>query len=155
MSFDWPILARRELIGLLAGMWAIIFPVVTLLLVFSLTRAHFTAKREGLFEGIPSPWKSITSGHELRALFWQIDLPGLLLLAATLALILLPFTLAGGEKTTWQTARVIATIVIGFVVALPAFVVWEWKFARHPLVPFKLLRQRTILAGLSIAAMLK
>lgn len=49
----------------------------------------------------------------------------------------------------------IATLVVGFVVALPGFVIWEWKFAKHPLVPFKLLKQRTILAGLVIAAMLK
>lgn len=136
------------------GMWAIMFPIVTLPLLFCLIRAHYAAKKQGLLEGIPGPLSAVT-GSQLTALFWQTDVVGLLLLAATLALILLPFTLAGGEKTTWQTARVIATLVVGVVVALPGFIVWEWKFAKHPLFPFKLLRQRTILAGLGIAVMLK
>lgn len=45
-------------------------------------------------------------------------------------------------------------LVIGFVVALPAFIYWEKKIARHPLVPFHLLKERTILAGLTMAVML-
>lgn len=45
-------------------------------------------------------------------------------------------------------------LVIGFVVALPSFLIWEKKFAKHPLIPFHLLKERTILAGLTMAVML-
>lgn len=57
-------------------------------------------------------------------------------------------------SSQWKTAKVIAMLVIGFVVALPSFILWEWKYARHPLVPFYLLKQRTVLAGLVIASFL-
>lgn len=77
-------------------MWAIIFPVATTPLFFSLIVAERQAKRQGLLQGIPSPFKSFVSKQAMGELFWQIDLIGLLLLAASLALILVPLTLAGG-----------------------------------------------------------
>ncbi len=74
-------------------MWAIIFPVCALPLFFSLLNAEWRARKKGLFQGIPSPYKSFTNKKLMIDLFWQIDLIGLLLLAASMALILLPFTL--------------------------------------------------------------
>ena len=74
-------------------MWAIIFPVCTVPLFLTLLSAERRAKKRGLLEGIPSAWRSLTSKKIMNELFWQIDLPGLILLAATLALILLPLTL--------------------------------------------------------------
>jgi hypothetical protein len=38
-------------------------------------------------------------------------------------------------------------MVIGGVVTLPIFVFWELKKATHPVIPWRLLRNRTILAG--------
>lgn len=136
-------------------MWAIIFPACTLPLLLCLIYADHKASKQGLFEGIPSAYKSLMNRHQMVQLFWQTDLLGLLFLAATLALILLPFTLAGGEQSTWQEARTLAPLVVGVVVALPSFVLWELYVARHPLVPFALLRERTILAGMVMAVMLK
>lgn len=74
-------------------MWAIIFPVCTIPLFFSLLHAERRAKKQGLLEGIPSPYKAFGNKQQMVELFWQIDLVGLLLLAATMTLILLPFTL--------------------------------------------------------------
>jgi SIT family siderophore-iron:H+ symporter-like MFS transporter len=58
---------------------------------------------------------------------------------------------AGGEQTQWHRPHIIATLVVGGAVALPGFVFWEWKLARHPLIPFHLLKNRTIIAGLAVA----
>lgn len=91
----------------------------------------------------------------MTELFWQIDLIGLILLCAALALILLPFTLAGGVTRDWKQPHVLATLLVGFLVALPAFVVWETKAARYPLLPVKLFRDRTLLAGFCIGGVLK
>ena len=135
-------------------MWAIIFPVLCIPLLYCLVHAEIRASRAGLLDSIPSPFKSLTKSSLWIDFFWQIDLIGLLLLAATFALILLPFTLAGGVGSLWGTARIITPLVVGFVVALPAFVIWELKFARHPVVPFRLLKDRQILAGLTIACLL-
>ena len=74
-------------------MWAILMPAASIPLFLSLWDAERRAKKKGLLNGIPSPWKSFGNKQLLRDLFWQIDAVGLFLLAATLALILLPLTL--------------------------------------------------------------
>ncbi|ODO10341.1 hypothetical protein I350_00936 [Cryptococcus amylolentus CBS 6273] len=136
------------------GMWAIIFPVTILPLLFSLIAAEWRAKRKGFLRNIPSPFRTLMKPQTWSDIFWQIDILGLFLLAAVLALILLPFTLAGGTSNLWRTARVIAPLVVGFVVALPAFVLWELKGARHPLLPFDILKDRQVICALLIAMLL-
>jgi SIT family siderophore-iron:H+ symporter-like MFS transporter len=75
-------------------MWAIIFPACCIPLFFVLFSAELRAKRQGLLNDVPSPVRMIFKDSSvLKDLFWQTDLVGLILLAATLALILLPFTL--------------------------------------------------------------
>ena len=69
------------------------------------------------------------------SLFWQLDVVGVVLLIAVFALILVPLTIAGGVKTEWKTAHVIAPLVVG-VLCIPVFILWE-KNCRHPMVPFK------------------
>lgn len=86
--------------------------------------------------------------------FWQIDLIGLLLIAAVFAFILVPLTLAGGDGNQWATPNIITPLVIGVVVAIPAFVLWELKMARHPVMPFRILRDRQVIAALSVAMLL-
>ena len=135
-------------------MWCIIFPIVSIPLFISLVSAEVRAKRAGLLVGIPSPFRSLGRGDLWIDFFWQIDVIGLILIAGAFITILLPFTLAGGAGTLWGTAKVIAPLVVGFVVLLPAFVVWELKFAKHPAVPFRLMKDRQILAGLAIACLL-
>lgn len=68
------------------------------------------------------------------------------------ALILVPFTLAGGVSSTWGTAHIIAPLVIG-ICLIPCFVVFE-RWAPHPLVPFHLLINRGVWGALGIAWML-
>ncbi|OCF41266.1 MFS transporter, SIT family, siderophore-iron:H+ symporter [Kwoniella heveanensis CBS 569] len=136
------------------GMWAIIFPATTVPLLGSLLHAQWRASKRGLLANVPSPVRTLGQPSLWVELFWQIDIVGLILLAATFALILLPFTLAGGVGEVWKAARVIAPLVVGFVVALPAFIIWETKFAKHPAVPFRLLNNRMILAPLCIAMLL-
>ena len=44
---------------------------------------------------------------------------------------------AGGYQAPWSSAYVLSTILIGtFLIA--AFVLWEWKFAKFPMIPGKL-----------------
>lgn len=136
------------------GMFAIIFPVIGLLLCYSLISAEVRANRAGMLAGIPSPFKALRSGHLWKDFFWQIDLVGLLLIAAIFAFILVPLTLAGGDGNQWATANIIAPLVIGVVVCIPAFILWEIKFARHPVMPFRILKDRQVIAALSVALLL-
>ncbi|WVW81023.1 hypothetical protein I302_103014 [Kwoniella bestiolae CBS 10118] len=137
------------------GMWAIIFPAMAIPLLGSLVEAEWRARRKGLLDEIPSPLKTLAQPSLWVEIFWQVDIVGLILLAATFALILVPFTLAGGTSGIWKAAHIIAPLVIGFVVALPAFIIWETKFAKHPAVPFRLFKDtRMVLAPICIAMLL-
>jgi len=75
-----------------------------------------------------------------------MDLIGLILVAASLALILLPFTLAPLADGKWNNPSMIAMIVIGFVI-FPGFCFWDAKYAKYPIVPYKFLKNPTILAS--------
>jgi MFS transporter, SIT family, siderophore-iron:H+ symporter len=87
------------------------------------------------------------------ALFWQLDVVGILFVIAMFALILVPLTLAGGFESKWNEAHIIAPLVVGFL-CIPGFVVWEHRFARHPITPFYLMKDRGIWAALGIATLL-
>lgn len=136
------------------GMFAIIFPVLTIPLFVSLWTAGLRAKKQGLLAGVPSPAKSIFVVSLWKDIFWQLDLVGLILVAGAFIMILLPFTLYGGVGSSWASASAIAPVVVGVVVVLPLFVVWDMKFARHPAVPFRLLKDRQVLACLGVACLL-
>lgn len=83
----------------------------------------------------------------LGQLFWQLDIPGVILLIASLALVLTPLTIAGGESLKWRTAHVIVPIVIGFC-CIPIFIIWQLR-APHPLIPFRFLKDRSVWGALA------
>lgn len=132
------------------GMWCIILPVCAIPIALSVLYARRKAQKEGKL----SPKPAFASQSPIEAfieLTWQLDIIGMILLAAMLSLILLPLTLAGGVKETWKSAHIIVMLVIGFVVCIPAFFIWEIKFAKYPAVPFSQFTNRTILASMIIA----
>lgn len=61
----------------------------------------------------------------------ECDAVGLVLIATALSLILLPLGLAKASSRGWQTPSMIVMIVLGVVVFLPAFIVWEIVFAER------------------------
>lgn len=80
--------------------------------------------------------------------FLQLDPVGLVLLAAGLSLILIPISLASSNTRTWKSAHTIAELVVGGV-CLIALAVWETKWARWPILPVALLKNRTVIFGLA------
>lgn len=116
-------------------MWAIIFPVCSIPLILTLFIAHRKAKRYADLEKYSTPYQMLGARRLLLSLFWQLDVVGILLLITMLALVLVPFTIAGGESSSWHKASTIAPLVVGLCV-IPAFIMWERR-APHPLVPFK------------------
>lgn len=101
----------------------------------SLYIVHRRAKKAGALDAYRSPLQLLGPRRFLIELFWQLDVIGIILLIAVFALLLVPFTIAGGAKTQWQTAKVIAPLVVG-VLCIPVWIVWEMK-CKHPMVPFK------------------
>ncbi|CED82708.1 Predicted transporter (major facilitator superfamily) [Phaffia rhodozyma] len=135
------------------GMFGIIFPACCIPLLGALLWALRKAKRGGKLADVPTPFQKYGGRNLATKLFWELDVIGLVLLVALLTLILLPFTLAGGVSTSWKKAHIIVMLVIG-ILCVPAFVVWETRFAPHPCVPLHLLKDRTVIGCLGIAVLL-
>ncbi|KAG5951062.1 hypothetical protein E4U53_003855 [Claviceps sorghi] len=134
------------------AMWAIIMPVCALPLIGSLLIVTRRAKRQGLLGGYATAFKQLGFKNLAVKLFWLLDVIGIILIIAVLDLILVPFTIAGGESAKWGKAHVIAPLVIG-VLCIPAFVLWELR-APHPLIPFKEMKDRGVWAPMGIAIFL-
>ncbi|CBF82008.1 hypothetical protein AN5378.2 [Aspergillus nidulans FGSC A4] len=131
------------------GMFAIIFPVCSIPLFLILLYGHSKAKK---ITAYPSLIETHGLKHFLLDVFWRMDVLGIILLIAVFALILVPFTLAGGNAEQWKQAKIIAPLVIG-VLCVPLWIVWESK-CRYPMVPFKLLKDRAVYGAIGIAIML-
>ena len=144
------------------GMWAFIFPLsaVPLLgcLIHMQIKARKTPEWQEMTKEINSQrkhskkslayWKTLVT-----ELFWDLDVVGLLHVILILGLILVPFTLAGGVTSKWARASTIVPLVIG-VVLIPVFVMWEAKFARSPIMPLPLMKDRGVWSALLIAILL-
>ena len=135
------------------GMWAIIYPVCILPLIFSLWNVSRKAKGSGTLASYKTPYQLLGSKELSLNLFWQLDIPGIILLIAVFGLIFTPLTLAGGFATEWVTAHIVAPLVVGFC-TIPVWIYWEARIAKHPLVPFHLLKDRAVWGALGIATFL-
>lgn len=103
-------------------------------LLASLYIVHRRAKQAGALASYKTPYELYGPRQLATSIFWQLDVIGIILVIAVFALILVPFTLAGGVQTQWGTAKVIAPLVIGLLL-VPVWIVWEMK-CPHPMVPF-------------------
>lgn len=129
-------------------MWAIIYPVCALPLILSLFWASRKANKAGVLTNYKTPFQRLGFAKLLVALFWQLDIIGVILMICVFGLILVPFTLAGGVSTTWKEAKIIAPLVVG-IVLVPVFIFWE-RTTKHALVPFHLFKDRGVWAALCI-----
>lgn len=136
------------------GMYAIIMPFVALPAIISLLIAGRRAKKSKKLVGLAT-LKEVHGSYSALAvdLFWRLDLVGLILVCAVLSLVLLPMTIAGGTTSRWNHADVIVMLIIG-VLLIPVFVYWEIKHARFPVMPFHLLKDRSIIGGMGCAMFL-
>lgn len=71
---------------------------------------------------------------------------GMILTVFGWALLLLPFNLASTAPQGWKTGYIIAMIVLGFF-CLVAFFFWEKYFATVAYLPFRFLKDRTIIGA--------
>lgn len=138
------------------AMWAIIFPFACVPLLVCLGHMHYRAKKSGALAALEAEGSEFrhhggTFGF-FKWLFFKLDIIGIFLLVAFLALFLVPFSLAGGVSTEWGKAKIIAPLVVGFCV-LPFFVLWE-RQAEHPIVPFHLLKKPGVWAAMCIGVLI-
>lgn len=131
------------------GIWAIVLPIPSIPHLLTLLLNQRRAKRGGLLPVSPNGEKSVF--QVAKSLWFDLDLFGLLLLAAATSLILLPLTLAPRADGGWTNGSVIAMLAIGGVCLL-AFPFWERSSKLAPKAFFgkETFQNRTVLAGLAI-----
>ncbi|KAL7904426.1 MFS general substrate transporter [Trichoderma velutinum] len=119
--------------------WAIIFPTISVPLLFSLWQQKKRARKtesiatHGNLENISTLWS-------------RLDIVGLILLTASLTLVLLPMTLSTSIFHSWSSPGKISMITIGGC-CFVAFLVYEVYVPTHPIISFKLAKSRTVVAG--------
>lgn len=70
------------------GMWCIIYTACSLPLLASLMWSHWQAKRAGALDNFKTPYQIYGPRKVVQALFWQLDVPGIILLIAVFGCIL-------------------------------------------------------------------
>lgn len=135
------------------GMWAFIFPLSALPIICCMLHMRIKARKTPEWQ-VLSEEKSFYQTHgfiqTLVQLFWKLDVIGVLIMTVSLGCILVPLTLAGGYSSKWQNSQIIGPIVLGFVL-IPMYIYWESKWAKEPMAPFKLLKDRGVWAALGIS----
>lgn len=143
------------------GMWAFIFPLACIPFVGCLVAMQSKARKTPEWKTIRAEEKEANEWTSWKDnmfidLFWKTDVIGILLIIIVLGFILVPLTLAGGVidhdavDKKWRQGYIIAPLVIGFVMIGP-FILWENKFAKNPVFPFSLMKDRGVWSALFIA----
>lgn len=139
-------------------MFAIMVPASLAPLIITLIWAERKAQRLGLVDVPPTPTTAHSAPKQalptrvqtMRSRAWrfseQLDLIGLTLLGAGVALILLPLTLSSTARHQWENGSIIAMLVVGLV-SLALFAVWDLRFARRPVIARRFLGNVSVLGA--------
>ncbi|BEJ15902.1 hypothetical protein CspHIS471_0505070 [Cutaneotrichosporon sp. HIS471] len=82
----------------------------------------------------------------LRDAAADMDFVGLILVAASLALILVPLGIVPAPDNNWDHSTLIAMGLFG-VVLFAVFLIYEWRVPAHPVFPMRWLRRTPILSS--------
>lgn len=80
----------------------------------------------------------------------ELDWTGCFLIAAGAILFLLGLESGASHQHSWTSAYTLCMIIFG-VFLLAAFMIWEWRFAKVPLIPIQVFASRTSRVALTIA----
>ncbi|THW52598.1 putative major facilitator superfamily transporter [Aureobasidium pullulans] len=79
---------------------------------------------------------------DFRETIRKVDWIGLFFSTAAIILILIAIS-DGGHGTPWNSAETISMLVVGSICAI-AFVIVEWKFAKLPMMPLEMWRNKSV-----------
>ncbi|KWU46655.1 putative siderochrome-iron transporter [Rhodotorula sp. JG-1b] len=132
------------------GMWCIIVPICATPILLTLGIGMRKTKAQHIEDRTEQRIAKQPLKKRALAIFWQLDIIGLLLLVAGFGMLLTIVTIANGKGSHWSDPHSIALLTCGgfFVIC---FILWERFGARHPLIPFSLLKNRTVIACFVIA----
>ncbi|OAA38117.1 MFS general substrate transporter [Metarhizium rileyi] len=86
------------------------------------------------------PLKKVHGDWKLK--LKAVDFFGIFLSFSGMTVFILGMTWGGGEYS-WNSAHVIATMVVGVLVSI-GFVFWQWKGAKYPLMPLHIFKSKIV-----------
>ncbi|EGY17871.1 siderophore iron transporter mirA [Verticillium dahliae VdLs.17] len=134
------------------GMWAVIIPFCALPTIAIMLFMEHRGRKKGIkwqrlplraSSGAPQGSSFLT---QLYYIVWvRLDIMGAFLLLAGLSMTLLPLSITGRRNTDrWSEASSIVLIIVG-VLTFVAFLVWDGRYAKNPIVPFRMIKNRNVL----------
>ncbi|KXN88953.1 Siderophore iron transporter 3 [Leucoagaricus sp. SymC.cos] len=130
------------------GMFAILVPVSLSPLIINLLWAECKAKKLSF---INSETSNEPTERRILEFINKLDILGLILLGASIALILLPLTLAVNANRHWKNGSIIAMVVVGACL-IPFYGLWDIKFAKYPVIPKRFVLNRSVVLASLIGA---
>ncbi|KAJ4321844.1 hypothetical protein N0V84_005139 [Fusarium piperis] len=134
------------------GMWAAIMPFCALPTIAIMVFMEFRARKRGIYykrvslraaSEIPEGASWATKVRQV--LFVQLDIVGAFLLLAGLAMTLLPLSITGRRNTErWTEPSSIVLLIVG-VLTFVGFLVWDGRYAKKPIVPFRMIKNRNVI----------
>ncbi|KAI1000501.1 MFS siderochrome iron transporter 1 [Podosphaera aphanis] len=125
------------------GTFAIITPVITLPLLYTMGQSERKARRTGILSQSKGT-RTIT--QSMKYYFIEFDVPGLILICAGFSLVLLTFSLKSYQAEGWDSVVIITMITVG-IICLIGFAVWEKYVAPVTFLPVTLFRDPSILGA--------
>ncbi|KAI1859541.1 uncharacterized protein JN550_012059 [Neoarthrinium moseri] len=129
------------------GVFAIIVPAVVIPFIVLFMWNQRKAKKMGL---VPETAKKSLKIKDIKRLAIEFDLLGVLILAAGMALFLLPMNIYSYQSLGWKSPMIISMTVVGGLLII-AFALYERFWAPVSFIPMHLLLDRTVFfAGLML-----
>ncbi|KAF5679216.1 siderophore iron transporter mirb [Fusarium heterosporum] len=132
------------------GAFAIIIAACSIPAMATMVHMFRSATKQGV---ITRQRSDRTFLQSLKFYFVEFDIVGIVLLCACISCLLLPYSLAPYAPNYWTTPYIIALEVLG-VVLIPIFYLWEAKLAPVQFLPFKYLKQGTIIGSCLLNAIM-
>ncbi|KAK6705246.1 hypothetical protein SNK03_009094 [Fusarium graminearum] len=132
------------------GAFAIIIAACSIPAMATMIYMFRSATKQGV---ITRQRSNRTIFQSFKFYFIEFDIIGILLLCACISCLLLPYSLAPYAPKVWATPYIIALEVLG-VVLIPIFYIWEAKVAPVQFLPFKYLKQGTIIGSCLLNAIM-
>ncbi|KAJ6440593.1 tetratricopeptide-like helical [Purpureocillium lavendulum] len=124
------------------GIWTIVTPAV----VLPLSALFLWNDRKAELAGIIEPRTGRITLRDVKKYAVDVDLVGLLIFAAGMALFLLPFNIWSYQEEQWRSPLIIFMITAGTLLIV-TFVLWEKYLAPVKFVPVRLLMDRTVFSA--------
>ncbi|KAF8212062.1 major facilitator superfamily domain-containing protein [Mycena galopus ATCC 62051] len=131
------------------GMFIILIPIALAPLIATLLWSERITKRRRSTHAV-EPKKPYT--ERLSDTAEELDAVGLFLIGTSISLTLLPLSLVRHTENWRDSAGVLGIFLLGLVF-IPVFALWDFRWAKYPVIPFRFVVNRSVVGASLIGAL--